>query len=241
MLDDLPPKTESIIWTDLSSEEALLYQSIFAATQKDVLEKLDQKGGVFAALEALLRLRQAVCHSALLPGEDAETSSKVDSLMESLGNSIASGHRALVFSQWTSFLDLIEPHLKIKGISFSRLDGSTKDRESVIGEFQKDDGPSAMLISLKAGGVGVTLTAADHIYLMDSWWNPAVEEQASGRAHRIGQKNPVFVYRFIASGTVEEKVLALQVRKKEIAEMVLSEAEIVKSVSKEEILELLGL
>src|SRR6185369_14060053 len=129
---------------------------------------------------------------------------------EVLETVLADGHKALVFSQWTSLLDLIEPHLRDASIDFVRLDGSTRDRGEVVGRFQDAAGPPVMLVSLKAGGTGLNLTAADHVFLMDPWWNPAVEDQAADRAHRIGQERPVIVYRLVAEETVEEKILALQ-------------------------------
>jgi SNF2 family DNA or RNA helicase len=141
-------------------------------------------------------------------------------LLENLETTLAEGHRALVFSQWTSMLDLIEPKLREAGIRFSRLDGATSNRAAVVSEFQSAEGPEVMLLSLKAGGVGLTLTAADHVFLMDSWWNPAVEDQAADRVHRIGQENPVLVCRVVARGTVEEKILALQKRKQALAQSV---------------------
>ncbi len=171
-------------------------------------------GGVLAALEALLRLRQAACHSALVPGQHAETSSKVERLVEALEDAVSEGHKALVFSQWTSLLDRIEPHLHNAGIKFTRLDGSTRDRAAVVNEFQDEAGPPVLLVSLKAGGTGLNLTAADHVFLLDPWWNPAVEEQAADRAHRFGQERPVMVYRMVAKDTVEERILALQDRKR---------------------------
>src|SRR5690606_31218100 len=142
---------------------------------------------VLGALEALLRLRQAACHSGLLPGQHAESSSKVEALVDALCDATADGHKALVFSQWTSFLDRIEPHLAKENIAFARLDGKTRDRARVVEEFQSDAGPPVLLASLKAGGTGLNLTAADHVFLMDPWYNPATEAQAADRAHRIGQ------------------------------------------------------
>ena len=130
-----------------------------------------------------------------------------------------------MFSQWTSLLDLIGEELGQAKISFSRLDGSTRDREQVVREFQDPAGPSAMLISLKAGGVGLTLTAADHVYIVDPWWNPAAEDQAADRAHRLGQQNPVLIQRLVARDTIEERILALQKRKLELAGAVLEQGE----------------
>src|SRR5205807_9101825 len=131
--------------------------------------------------------------------------------------------RALVFSQWTSLLDLIEPHLDAAGIGFTRLDGTTVDRAGVVGTFQAEDGPPVMLLSLKAGGTGLNLTAADHVFLIDPWWNPAVENQAADRAHRIGQERPVFVYRLVSTGTVEERILKLHDKKRALFEAALGE------------------
>jgi SNF2 family DNA or RNA helicase len=142
-------------------------------------------------------------------------------LLRVLETALAEGHKALVFSQWTSLLDLIEPRLRTAGLDFVRLDGTTRDRGAVVDRFQDPAGPPVMLISLKAGGVGLNLTAADHVFLCDPWWNPAVEAQAIDRAHRIGQTQPVIAYRMIAGDTVEEKILALQRTKRELAEAIL--------------------
>jgi SNF2 family DNA or RNA helicase len=204
-----------------------------------VTEKLAQGGGTLAVLEALLRLRQAACHSGLVPGQHADTSSKVERLLEALEEANADGHKALVFSQWTSFLDLLEPHLQSAGLRFTRLDGSTRDRGSVVNEFQSEGGPPVMLVSLKAGGTGLNLTAADHVFLLDPWWNPAVEDQAADRAHRIGQERPVMVYRMVAKDTVEEKIFALQGKKRALADAALGNADQAAAITKEELLALL--
>jgi SNF2 family DNA or RNA helicase len=236
---ELPPRTEVVLRCELDSEERELYDTIRAATLADVVEKLGAGGSVLAALEALLRLRQAACHPGLVPGREAGRSSKLDALMEALGNVSAEGHKALVFSQWTSLLDLTEPHLGGAGIDYVRLDGSTRDRAGVVNTFQDDSGPPVMLISLKAGGTGLNLTAADHVFLLDPWWNPAVEDQAADRTHRIGQDKPVMVYRLVARETVEERILALQERKREIADAALGEADRAATITREELLELL--
>jgi SNF2 family DNA or RNA helicase len=189
------------------------------------------------ALEVLLRLRQACCHPSLVPGQNAETSSKVTLLLEFLDEVLAEGHKALIFSQWTSFLDLIEPHLNKAEIGFTRLDGSTRDRQSVVSTFQSDDGPPVLLASLKAGGLGLNLTAADHVFILDPWWNPAAEDQAADRAHRIGQNRPVMVYRIVAENTVEERILALQDKKRALSEAALGGA--AGALSREDLLSLL--
>ncbi|HET9932218.1 MAG TPA: DEAD/DEAH box helicase, partial [Polyangiaceae bacterium] len=198
VLPELPPRTDAVLHVELDENERAVYDAVRAATHKELIERLSQGGSVMAALEALLRLRQAACHAGLVPGQTAERSSKVDRLLEALDEVSAEGHKALVFSQWTSLLDRVEPHLKEAGIAFTRLDGSTRDRASVVANFQSESGPPVMLVSLKAGGTGLNLTAADHVFLLDPWWNPAVEAQAIDRAHRIGQACQVFAYRLIA-------------------------------------------
>jgi SNF2 family DNA or RNA helicase len=160
--------------------------------------------------------------------------------MEALEDAVADGHRALVFSQWTSLLDLIEPHLNSSGTPFVRLDGSTVDRAAVVNEFQAENGPPVMLLSLKAGGTGLNLTAADHVFLVDPWWNPAVEDQAADRTHRIGQDKPVMVYRMVARDTVEERILELQDRKRKLADAALSEAGGATAITREDLLALLS-
>ncbi|MFT4571604.1 MAG: superfamily II DNA or RNA helicase [Hyphomicrobiaceae bacterium] len=240
---ELPPRTDAVMICELDDRERALYESVRAAARADVVRRLDagSAGGrnVMAALEALLRMRQAACHSGLLPGQEAEGSSKVEALCEALDDVVADGHKALVFSQWTGLLDRVEPALTARGITFTRLDGSTRDRESVVASFQDDAGPPVLLISLKAGGTGLNLTAADHVFLLDPWWNPAVEDQAADRAHRIGQERPVMVYRLVAKDTVEERVLDLQDRKRRIAAAALAAGDPSGGLTQEDILSLL--
>jgi SNF2 family DNA or RNA helicase len=145
-----------------------------------------------------------------------------------------------VFSQWTSLLDLIEPHLTAAGIAFVRLDGTTVDRAGVVATFQAEGGPPVMLLSLKAGGTGLNLTAADHVFLIDPWWNPAVEDQAADRAHRIGQDKPVMVYRMVARDTVEERILELQARKRALADAALADAGGAAAITRDDLLALLS-
>jgi len=239
---ELPPRTEVVLHCDLSEEENHVYKAILASSRQEVLAKLETSGSVFAALEMLLRLRQACCHPFLVPGsglDESFGSAKLLLLMESLEESLDLGHRALIFSQWTSLLDLVELRLNDKKIVFSRLDGSTRNRDQVVSQFQKEDGPPVMLLSLKAGGVGITLTAADHIYILDPWWNPAAEDQAADRAHRIGQLNPVFIHRLVARNSVEDKILQLQKSKRSLAEGILSDSNTSADLSKDDILSLL--
>lgn len=237
---DLPPRTESVLYCELEADERAVYDGVRALARSDLVARLGEGSNVLAVLEALLRLRQAACHPGLLPGRQAAGSSKVEALCEALEDAVADGHKALVFSQWTSFLDLVEPHLDEREIPFTRLDGSTKDRASVVDAFQSEGGPPLLLISLTAGGTGLNLTAADHVFLLDPWWNPAVEQQAADRAHRIGQDRPVMIYRLVAKDTVEERVLDLQERKKAIVASTLEETSFEGgAISREEILALL--
>ena len=236
---ELPPRTELVLHAVLSPEERTLYDAIAAATRAEVLVQLETGGGVMAALEALLRLRQACCHPRLLPGQTLDQSAKLELLVDRLDTIAAEGHKALVFSQWTSLLDLVEPRLTAAGLGFVRLDGSTRDRAAVVASFQAEAGPPVFLISLRAGGTGLNLTAADHVFLLDPWWNPAVEEQAADRAHRIGQDKPVFVHRLVAAGTVEERILELQARKRALAGVALAEAGATAGLTREDLLGLL--
>ena len=245
---ELPPRTDAVLRVELGDSERAVYDAVRAATRKDVLALLGgddgdgkNKGrGMIAALEALLRLRQAACHPSLVPGQSAPTSSKLEALLEALSTAVAEDHKALVFSQWTSLLDLIEPALARAELPFVRLDGSTRDRADVVSRFQDPAGPPVMLVSLKAGGSGLNLTAADHVFLCDPWWNPAVEAQAADRAHRIGQTRPVFVYRLVAAGTVEERILALQDSKRALMDAALGDGAAAAGLTKEDLLALLA-
>jgi len=238
---ELPPRTDAILYCELDVDERRVYDAVRLAARAEIAQQLTEGASVMAAFEALLRLRQAACHAGLLPGKDVETSSKVEALCEALEDAVADGHKALVFSQWTSLLDRVEPQLAARSIAFTRLDGSTRDRGAVVENFQDPAGPPVLLISLKAGGTGLNLTAADHVFLLDPWWNPAVEEQAADRAHRIGQDRPVMVYRLVAKDTVEERVLDLQQRKRRIADTALAGTEQAGSaaVTREDLLALL--
>jgi superfamily II DNA or RNA helicase len=237
---ELPPRTDAVLRVELGDNERAVYDAVRAATRDEVLALLATGKGVMQALEALLRLRQAACHPALVPGQSAATSSKVEALVAALETAVSENHRALVFSQWTSLLDLIEPALARAELPFTRLDGSTRDRGEVVARFQAEDGPPVMLVSLKAGGSGLNLTAADHVFLCDPWWNPAVEAQAADRTHRIGQTRPVFVYRLIAVDTVEERILALQDSKRALMDAALADGAAAAGLTKDDLMTLLA-
>ncbi len=236
---ELPPRSETVLYCELEPHERTVYDAVRIAARDDVVRKLEDGGNALTALAALLRLRQAACHTGLLPGRDADGSSKVDALCGALEDAVADGHRALVFSQWTGLLDRVEPHLESRSIDFLRLDGSTRDREAIVAGFQDPAGPPVLLISLTAGGTGLNLTAADHVFLLDPWWNPAVEDQAADRAHRIGQERPVMIYRLVSKDTVEERVLELQSRKRQVAEVALGATAAAASITRDDILALL--
>ncbi|HSF56550.1 MAG TPA: helicase-related protein, partial [Candidatus Binatia bacterium] len=177
----------------------------------------------FQVLEALLRLRQAACHPGLIDKKKtAEPSAKIDTLLAQLDQVLEEGHKALVFSQFTSLLAIVRARLDKTGIPYTYLDGRTRDREAQVDRFQNSPDVKLFLISLKAGGLGLNLHAAEYVYLLDPWWNPAVETQAIDRAHRIGQTRQVFAYRLIARDTVEEKVLELQQTKRDLADAIIT-------------------
>jgi SNF2 family DNA or RNA helicase len=193
-------------------------------------------------LEALLRLRQAACHPGLVdPRRAGEPSAKFDALVPQLAEVLDERHKCLVFSQFTSLLALLKTRLDAEGMRYEYLDGRTRDRQAPVARFQEDPESRLFLISLKAGGLGLNLTAAEYVFLLDPWWNPAAEAQAIDRAHRIGQTRHVFAYRLIARDTVEEKVAELQQSKRELADAILTaDAGLIRSLSREDLEWLVG-
>ena len=223
VLQELPAKTEMTEWIRLGDRQRTLYETIRAAMDQRVRAAIAAKGlaaSRITILDALLKLRQVCCDPALLPaseGAEAVESAKRARLVEMLDELVAEGRRVLVFSQFTKMLDLIEADVRARGWGFARLTGQTTDREGVVTAFQQGEVP-IFLISLKAGGVGLTLTAADTVILYDPWWNPAVERQAMDRAHRIGQTKPVFVHKLVVEGAVEAAIAELQAKKQALAD-----------------------
>jgi SNF2 family DNA or RNA helicase len=219
---DLPDRIEQVRYCDLAPKQATIYRQLLQESRA-LVEAADDGRKRMVALTALLRLRQACCDLRLLPGlkiEDKDAGVKLDELEDLVTEAVAGGHRVLVFSQFVQLLQGVVPILIENKWDYCYLDGSTKKRAEVVERFQEGDAP-VFLISLKAGGVGLNLTAADTVIHLDPWWNPAVEAQATDRAHRIGQKNVVTSYKLITRGTVEEKILALQEEKKKMMEVVL--------------------
>lgn len=225
---ELPPKTIIVRSVELEGAQRDLYETVRAAMDVKVRDEIASRGfnrSQIVILDALLKLRQVCCDPRLVKAGSArkvKERAKLDLLMAMLPELVDEGRRILVFSQFTSMLALIEEELTAVGIDYALLTGSTADREVPVARFQNGDVP-VFLISLKAGGVGLNLTAADTVIHYDPWWNPAVENQATDRAHRLGQDKPVFVYKLIVGGSIEEKILALQERKAELAAGILSE------------------
>ena len=243
VLSDLPEKTEQTLFVELGETQRKVYDELrhhFRAELSGRIGRLGIGRSRIAVLEALLRLRQTACHPGLVdPARLDDPSAKLDTLLEQLDEVIDEGHKVLVFSQFTSFLAILRRRLDAKSVSYEYLDGRTTDRQARVARFQEDTECRLFLVSLKAGGQGLNLTAADYIYILDPWWNPAVEAQAVDRAHRIGQTRRVFAYRLIARDTVEEKILALQAKKRELAESIVRADESVIAALTPEDVELL--
>ncbi len=223
---ELPPRTEQTIYCELDPPQRKMYNELRQHYREGLLRRIETEGlkkSSFQVLEALLRLRQAACHPGLIDKKRVhEGSAKLETLLSQLREVLEEGHKALVFSQFTSFLDIVRKRLDSSGTVYEYLDGATRDRQERVERFQNDPDCKLFLVSLKAGGVGLNLTAAEYVFLLDPWWNPAVEAQAVDRAHRIGQVNQVFAYRLIARDTVEEKVLELQQSKRDLASAIIS-------------------
>ena len=220
---ELPARTEQTLYCDLEPPQRKLYDELRDHYRAALLGKVARDGlgrAKLQILEALLRLRQAACHPGLVDrARSGDPSAKLDVLVPRLQELVEDGRKVLVFSQFTTLLGLLRTRLDEANLTYEYLDGKTRDREARVRKFQDSSCP-LFLISLKAGGLGLNLTAAEYVFLLDPWWNPAVEAQAIDRAHRIGQTRPVFAFRLIARDTVEEKVLELQATKRKLAEAI---------------------
>jgi len=244
VLQELPPKTEQTLFCELSDEERKHYDELVRYYRQSLLQRVDREGMAHSQmhiLEALLRLRQSCCHLGLIDEAYNDIpSSKFETFLLELEQVLEAGHKALVFSQFTSVFDLLRPTLDQQGMRYAYLDGKTRKRQEQIDLFQEDPSCKVFLISLKAGGLGLNLTAADYVFVLDPWWNFAAEAQAVDRAHRIGQTRPVFVYRLIAKNTIEEKVLALQASKKKVADAILgADKSLISKLSRDDLAMLL--
>jgi len=237
---ELPERLEQTLMVELSPEERKLYNELRDHYRNSLLGRIDSQGlarSKMHVLEALLRLRQAACHPGLVdPTRREESSSKIDMLLSRVAEATAEDHKVLVFSQFTSLLAIVRAQMDAAGTRYAYLDGDTRDRQQAVAEFQEDPECRVFLVSLKAGGVGLNLTAAEYVYLLDPLWNPAVEAQAIDRAHRIGQTRRVFAQRLIARDTVEEKVLALQESKRDLADAIIrADNSVVSGLGREEL------
>ena len=237
---DLPSKTEQTLYAEMEPAQHKLYDELRDHYRQSLLTKIAKDGiakSKIQILEALLRLRQAACHPGLIDkSRVSEPSAKLDLLMPQLAQVLDEGHKALVFSQFTSMLAIVRQRLDQDNITYEYLDGRTRDRGAKVDRFQNDPACKLFLISLKAGGLGLNLTAAEYVFLLDPWWNPAVEAQAIDRTHRIGQTAPVFAYRLIVKDTVEEKVLELQNKKRTLADAILNaDNSLIRNLGREEL------
>jgi non-specific serine/threonine protein kinase len=236
---ELPPRTERITYCEMEPAQRKLYErwrDYYRATLLGMMEEGGMNQARMKILEGLLRLRQICIHPKLVDEDYKGGSTKLDSLMETLETLQSEGHKALIFSQFVKMLKIVEKELKARGIPYAYLAGQTRDRQAVVDAFQNNTDIPFFLISLKAGGVGLNLTAADYVIHIDPWWNPAVENQATDRTHRIGQDKPVFVYKLIAADSVEEKMLQLQDRKRALVNQLIStDAGMFKTLTPEDV------
>jgi non-specific serine/threonine protein kinase len=239
---DLPEKTESVLFCEMESEQRAIYEAFRMEFRSKILGTIDEVGirnSQLTILQGLMKLRQICDAPSLLSDEESlpNVSIKLNELGRELNENIGS-HKALVFSQFLGMLSLIQAKLKELNIPFVYFDGSTSaaGREKAVHAFQNDPSIRVFLISLKAGGVGLNLTAASYVYIVDPWWNPAVEQQAIDRTHRIGQTNNIFAYRMICKNSIEEKILQLQEKKRALAkDIITDDSGFVKSLSKEDV------
>jgi SNF2 family DNA or RNA helicase len=238
---DLPPLTEQVHYCSMSESQKSYYEEEKSKVRNEILHSIDEVGiekSTMMMLNALIRLRQIANHPKMVDQTYLEDSGKFDEITLNLENMFLENHKVLIFSSFVKHLELFRKYFIEKGWTYSMLTGETRNREEVVNSFQTDENNRFFLISLKAGGVGLNLTAADYVFLLDPWWNPAAEMQAINRAHRIGQTSKVFVYRFISAETIEEKIIKLQERKSELAEAFINSNNPFKGLSKESIIEL---
>lgn len=236
---ELPPRTERIIYADMEPAQRNLYnktRDFYKAMLLGVIEEKGINNSRMKVLEGLLRLRQISNHPRLVKDDFRGTSAKFELLIDTLETIKSGGHKALIFSQFVQMLKIVRQELDHRKIPYEYLDGRTRKRQERVDTFQNKPEIPFFLISLKAGGVGLNLTAADYVIHVDPWWNPAVEMQATDRTHRIGQDKPVFVYKLITRGSVEEKILQLQDKKKTLVEqLITTENSFFKSLTAEDV------
>ncbi|WP_333490320.1 DEAD/DEAH box helicase [Hymenobacter yonginensis] len=241
---ELPEKIENLSYCPMTEEQQHCYEETKSYYRNKILQNIEEHGTAstqFMLLQGLTKLRQIANHPRMADEEYAHESGKLREIVRMIKSVVSEGHKVLVFSQFVKHLDIVRASLDERDIEYAYLDGNTRDRHKVVTRFQETEELRVFLISLKAGGVGLNLTAADYVFILDPWWNPAVEAQAVDRAHRIGQQRTVFTYKFITQNTVEEKILALQHKKIQlVTDLITTDEAIIKSLTKEDIEELLG-
>jgi SNF2 family DNA or RNA helicase len=240
---ELPEKVEHVQYSIMTSEQEKRYEEVKTHYREKIFKLIEQEGignSRFMILEGLTKLRQLANHPKMVEQGYSGDSGKMEDITHMLENAIAEGHKVLVFSQYVKHLTLVRQYLKSNKIDFAYLDGSSTDRKDQVERFNKDTNLKVFLISIKAGGLGLNLTEADYVFILDPWWNPAVEAQAVDRAHRIGQKKKVFTYKFITRNSVEEKILTLQQRKLKLTtDLITTEESFMKQLTREDIEQML--
>ena len=241
---DLPKKVENIHYSTMTVLQEEMYEETKNKYRNDILSHIETHGlgkSQMVLLQGLTQLRLIANHPKMSDPDYVGDSGKLDDMMHMLSNTLSEGHKILIFSQFVKHLTIVKELIESRGLDYCYLDGTTRNRQAQVERFQEDDSVKIFLISLKAGGLGLNLTQADYVFLLDPWWNPAVEAQATDRAHRIGQKKTVFTYKFITKNTIEEKILELQKRKLKLAkDLISTDQSFVKQLSKDDISELLG-
>ena len=241
---DLPEKIESVKFSEMTPDQTEKYEEVKSFYRNKILDTIETSGirkSQKLLLQGLTQLRQIANHPKMVDEDFEGDSGKFEDIRYMVESALSEGHKVLIFSQFVKHLTIVRKYLDDKGMSYAYLDGSTKDRQGQVDSFQKNKDIKLFLISLRAGGLGLNLTEADYVFLLDPWWNPAIEEQAVDRAHRIGQKKTVFTYKFIARDTVEEKILALQKNKLKLAsDLISTEESFMKKLTTEDISELLA-
>jgi len=240
---ELPPKTETLFYCQMSEEQSSVYEKVKSEYRNELLKSLED--GTYAktqiqVLQGLIKLRQIANHPSMIDSEYEGDSGKFENVVHTLANVLDGGHKVLIFSQFVKQLAIYREHFDKEKIPYAYLDGSTQNRGDIVKHFQEDEKTRVFLISIKAGGVGLNLTEADYVFILDPWWNPAVEQQAIDRTHRIGQTKNVFIYKFITKDSVEEKILALQQRKLSLSRaLITTEESFIKSLTADDIKEIL--
>ena len=240
---DLPPLSEQTVFCDMTDEQFNLYDEEKSSVRNSILKNIESNGlekSAIVVLQGLMKLRQISNHPVMANDDYKYGSGKFETVFQDMESVISEGHKILVFSSFVKHLDLYAAELRKKRIRFSMLTGASINREKIVNNFQNDTGNKIFLISLKAGGVGLNLTAADYVFILDPWWNPASEIQAMSRAHRIGQNKSVFVFRYITSNSIEEKIVRLQEKKSKLADTFISSNNPLKDIDIQQILDIIG-